>query len=29
MAAWRDVMCGELRAEDAGRSVTVEGLDAV
>jgi aspartyl-tRNA synthetase len=23
--AWRDVMCGELRAEDAGRSVTVAG----
>ena len=23
--AWRDVMCGELRAHDAGRSVTVAG----
>src|SRR6185437_3989129 len=23
--SWRDVMCGELRAEDAGRSVTVAG----
>ncbi len=23
--AWRDVMCGELRADDAGRSVTVAG----
>jgi len=23
--AWRDVMCGDLRADDAGRSVTVAG----
>ncbi len=23
--AWRDVMCGELRAGDAGRRVTVAG----
>ncbi len=23
--AWRDVMCGELRADDAGRRVTVAG----
>ena len=23
--AWRDAMCGELRADDAGRSVTVAG----
>src|SRR6201993_3489965 len=23
--AWRDVMCGELRAHDAGRRVTVAG----
>jgi aspartyl-tRNA synthetase len=25
VAAWRDAMCGELRAEDAGRRVTVAG----
>jgi aspartyl-tRNA synthetase len=25
MAAWRDAMCGELRAEDVGRRVTVAG----
>ena len=25
LVAWRDVMCGELRADDAGRRVTVAG----